>query len=69
MISRTEMRTLIRAARGGWGTPEAEQQRAVEAVQETLDNPETSNAKRQTALQTMAAFRAAGWAALEPQAS
>jgi hypothetical protein len=62
VLKRSEMRTLIRAARQGWDTPADERRRYVEIVQKVIDSPETSPARRATAIQTMAAFRSARWA-------
>jgi hypothetical protein len=61
VLKRNEMRTLMRAAKQGWDTPAHERRRYVDLVQKVIDSPQTSPARRATAIQTMAAFRSAGW--------
>jgi len=60
-MTRSDMRILIRAARQHWPTPTEKRRQAVRRVQQILDDPETTNVHRATALQTMSVFKAAGW--------
>ncbi len=61
MISRSDMRQLMQAARNNWDVPADRQAKAFADVREVLNSPDASEREMETALAAINAFEAAGW--------
>lgn len=61
MISRSDMRMLIRAAKGGWDTSTEKQAEAFANCRKILRSADSNERATETALAAIQAFEAAGW--------